>query len=97
MGLCRCAQELLATASHFIGGSDARIIMGGDETALIRLWQEKRGEARAGGSVRRAHRSARARDRRAQSAWYERNSGHRVSVQRQAQHSIIHHLDGGHS
>ena len=28
----------------FIGGSDARIIMGGDEKALIRLWQEKRGE-----------------------------------------------------
>ena len=29
----------------FIGGSDARIIMGGDEAALIRLWREKRGEA----------------------------------------------------
>ena len=29
---------------HFIGGSDARIIMGEDETALIRLWREKRGE-----------------------------------------------------
>src|SRR5262249_31941711 len=30
---------------HFIGGSDARIIMGGDEAALLRLWREKRGEA----------------------------------------------------
>jgi predicted phage-related endonuclease len=29
---------------HFVGGSDARIIMGQDEKALIRLWQEKRGE-----------------------------------------------------
>jgi predicted phage-related endonuclease len=29
----------------FIGGSDARIIMGNDEAALIRLWREKRGEA----------------------------------------------------
>ena len=29
----------------FIGGSDARIIMGSDEAALIRLWREKRGEA----------------------------------------------------
>ena len=29
----------------FIGGSDARIIMGPDEAALIRLWKEKRGEA----------------------------------------------------
>jgi len=28
----------------FIGGSDARIIMGEDEQALIRLWREKRGE-----------------------------------------------------
>jgi predicted phage-related endonuclease len=28
----------------FIGGSDARIIMGDDEDALLRLWQEKRGE-----------------------------------------------------
>ena len=29
----------------FIGGSDARIIMGDDEAGLIRLWREKRGEA----------------------------------------------------
>jgi predicted phage-related endonuclease len=29
----------------FIGGSDARIIMGSDEAALTRLWREKRGEA----------------------------------------------------
>ena len=27
----------------FIGGSDAQIIMGGDEAALLRLWREKRG------------------------------------------------------
>jgi predicted phage-related endonuclease len=32
------------TRRHFIGGSDARIIMGEDEGALVRLWQEKRGE-----------------------------------------------------
>ena len=29
----------------FLGGSDARIIMGEDEVALLRLWREKRGEA----------------------------------------------------
>ena len=29
----------------FIGGSDARIIMGSDEAAFLRLWREKRGEA----------------------------------------------------
>src|ERR1700685_3374578 len=28
----------------FIGGSDARIVMGDEKPALIRLWQEKRGE-----------------------------------------------------
>src|ERR1700723_370867 len=28
----------------FIGGSDARVIMGGDQAALLRLWREKRGE-----------------------------------------------------
>jgi predicted phage-related endonuclease len=37
------------TKSHgdrrcFIGGSDARIVMGDDEPALLRLWREKRGE-----------------------------------------------------
>jgi hypothetical protein len=30
--------------SYFIGGSDARVIMGKDEAALLRLWKEKRGE-----------------------------------------------------
>jgi predicted phage-related endonuclease len=28
----------------FIGGSDARVIMGDDEPMLVRLWREKRGE-----------------------------------------------------
>jgi predicted phage-related endonuclease len=35
---------MLLRISHFIGGSDARFIMGTDEAALVRLWQEKRGE-----------------------------------------------------
>jgi len=35
------------TRKTFIGGSDARIIMGADEAALQRLWREKRGEAEA--------------------------------------------------
>jgi predicted phage-related endonuclease len=33
-----------ADRRHFIGGSDARVIMGDDEAALLRLWREKRGE-----------------------------------------------------
>jgi len=34
-----------AERRYFIGGSDARVIMGNDEAALLRLWREKRGEA----------------------------------------------------
>jgi predicted phage-related endonuclease len=37
-------QESQINRRHFVGGSDARVIMGQDEKALIRLWQEKRGE-----------------------------------------------------
>jgi YqaJ-like viral recombinase domain len=33
-----------ADRRYFVGGSDARIIMGDDEAALLRLWREKRGE-----------------------------------------------------
>jgi predicted phage-related endonuclease len=36
---------VLSGRRTFIGGSDARIIMGDDEEALRRLWREKRGEA----------------------------------------------------
>jgi len=37
--------EFRSLRRSFIGGSDARIIMGNDEAALLRLWREKRGEA----------------------------------------------------
>ena len=40
-----CGQATPGRPQHFIGGSDARIIMGSDEAALHRLWREKRGEA----------------------------------------------------
>ncbi len=47
-----------ADRREFIGGSDARIIMGEDEGALLRLWREKRGEAQpedlSGGGVPKA-------------------------------------------
>jgi len=33
-----------AQRRSFIGGSDARIIIGDDEASLVRLWKEKRGE-----------------------------------------------------
>jgi predicted phage-related endonuclease len=74
----------------FIGGSDARIIMGTDEAALIRLWCEKRGEAepedlssnllvQLGTATEELNRT-----------WYERNTGRRVTdTQRRVQHSAI--------
>src|SRR5262245_45687903 len=74
----------------FIGGSDARIIMGNDEAALVRLWREKRGEAepddlsgnlivQLGNATEELNRS-----------WYERNSGRQVrDVQRHVRHSAI--------
>jgi predicted phage-related endonuclease len=37
-------QTSRADRRAFIGGSDARIIMGNDELSLLRLWREKRGE-----------------------------------------------------
>jgi predicted phage-related endonuclease len=37
-------QENSFSRRLFIGGSDARIIMGDDERSLLRLWREKRGE-----------------------------------------------------
>ena len=44
--MARHSTELQRAAGRrdFLGGSDARIIMGVDDAALIRLWQEKRGE-----------------------------------------------------
>jgi predicted phage-related endonuclease len=44
MSQYRKKSALVGNRRTFIGGSDARIIMGDDEPALIRLWREKRGE-----------------------------------------------------
>ena len=40
----RTLKSVNSNRRHFIGGSDARVIMGTHEEALVRLWQEKRGE-----------------------------------------------------
>jgi predicted phage-related endonuclease len=74
----------------FVGGSDARIILGDDEPALLRLWREKRGEVgpedlsdvlmvQLGSVTEDLNRR-----------WYERNSGCTVkSVQRHLRHPVI--------
>ena len=75
--------------SEFIGGSDARVIMGADEPALLRLWREKRGEVepqdfsanlvvQLGVATEPLNRQ-----------WFERNTGHLVTdVQRQIRHPV---------
>jgi YqaJ-like viral recombinase domain len=75
---------------YFIGGSDARIIMGQDEKALLRLWQEKRGEVgpedlsanlivQLGMVTEDLNR-----------LWYERNTGHAITaVQIRVKHPVL--------
>src|ERR1700692_3154086 len=67
----------------FIGGSDARIIMGDDEAALLRLWREKRGEVEpedlSGNLIVQLGNATEELNRR----WFERNTGQVVTeVQR---------------
>jgi predicted phage-related endonuclease len=74
----------------FIGGSDARIIMGEDQATLIRLWREKRGEAEpedlSGNLIVQLGRATEELNR----SWYERNTGRQVrDVQRHVRHSAI--------
>jgi predicted phage-related endonuclease len=79
-----------ANRRTFVGGSDARIIMGNDEAALIRLWQEKRGEAEpedlSGNLIVQLGNVTEILNR----AWYERNSDRQVrDVQRHFRHALI--------
>ena len=79
----------LLNRRSFIGGSDARVIMGHDEADLVRLWREKRGEAepedlsdnlivQLGAATEDLNRH-----------WYERNTGQVVTeVQRQVFHPV---------
>jgi len=74
---------------QFIGGSDARIIMGSDETRLLRLWREKLGEVepedlsqdlivQLGSITEDLNRT-----------WYERNTGNAVEdIQQRVRHPI---------
>jgi predicted phage-related endonuclease len=74
----------------FIGGSDARIVMGRDETALVRLWREKRGEIEpadlSGELIVQLGLVTEELNRH----WFERNTGHRLgSVQKRVAHPTI--------
>ena len=74
----------------FVGGSDARIIMGNDEAALIRLWREKRGDIEwedlSGNLIVQLGTATEELNR----AWYERHTGRKVTeVQRRVRHATI--------
>src|SRR3981189_1862229 len=74
----------------FIGGSDARIIMGSDEAALLRLWRQKRGGAGPEGPSGNPIVSLGTATEDLNRSWYERNTGQRVTdVQRHVKHSAI--------
>jgi predicted phage-related endonuclease len=72
-----------------IGGSDARIIMGEDEAALVRLWREKRGEIEpedlSGNLIVQLGTVTEDLNRH----WYRKQSGHEVTdVQRRVVHPV---------
>jgi len=81
---------LLANRQTFIGGSDARTIMGDDEVALVRLWREKRGEAEpedlSGNLVVQLGLATEELNRR----WYQTNSGQVLTdIQRRIWHPVL--------
>jgi predicted phage-related endonuclease len=74
----------------FVGGSDARIIMGNDEEALVRLWREKRGEVEpkdlSGNLLVQLGAVTEDLNRR----WYEANTGQvLIDIQRRIRHPVL--------
>ncbi len=83
-------QEIAKVRRGFIGGSDARIIMGDDEATLVRLWREKRGEIEpadlSGNLIVQLGVVTEDLNRR----WYEANTGQVViDVQKRVRHPAI--------
>src|SRR5215208_2172593 len=79
-----------ADRRSFIGGSDARIIMGNDEAALLRLWREKRGdvgpEDLSGNLIVQLGLITEDFNRH----WYERHTGRAVEcVQHRVRHPVL--------
>src|SRR5258706_949070 len=83
-------KKMTEVRRSFDGGSDARIIMGSDESAMIRLWREKRGEVEtedlSSNLIVQLGTVTEDLNRR----WYELNSGEVIKdVQRRARHEVI--------
>src|SRR5262244_10269 len=74
----------------FIGGSDARVIMGDNEAALLRLWREKRGEVGpedlSGNLAVQLGLATEELNRR----WYQANTGQMVTdIQKRIRHPVL--------
>jgi predicted phage-related endonuclease len=73
---------------YFIGGSEARIILGNDESALIRLWQEKRGEIEPEDRNLVVQLGVATED--LNRRWYQANSGQALTdVQQRIRHPVL--------
>src|SRR6516162_10908541 len=86
----RSTKRRSADRRYFVGGSDARIIMGDDEVALLRLWREKRGEVEpedlSCNLVVQLGVATEDLNRR----WYQANTGHILTdIQRQIRHPAL--------
>ena len=81
----------LTKRRYFVGGSDARIIVGNDEAALLRLWREKRGEVQpedlSGNLI--VHQLGLATEE-LNRRWYQANTAQALTdVQRQIRHPAL--------
>ncbi len=79
----------LLNRRSFIGGSDARVIMGNDEADLVRLWREKRGEVEPEDLSNNLVVQLGTVTEHLNRHWYEHNTGKVVTeVQRQVFHPV---------
>jgi len=77
----------------FIGGSDARVIMGDDQAVLLRLWREKRGEVEPEDLSANLIVQLGVVTEPLNRHWFERNTGQVLTdVQRRVQHPVIRYL-----
>jgi predicted phage-related endonuclease len=73
----------------FVGGSDARIIVGKDEANLIRLWREKRGEVEPENLTDNLMVQLGVVTEDLNRRWYQHNTGHLIKhVQKRIQHPV---------
>jgi predicted phage-related endonuclease len=82
-------KEFQIDRRSFIGGSDARVIMGSDEAELIRLWREKRGEVEPENLSDKLIVQLGTATEDLNRRWYERNTGLSIKdLQRRIQHPV---------